>query len=236
MAYRLFTTYYHEPSITRRRELDLALKVSQAAFDYVTVLAESVARPDWFRGDWWVGEARQTFCDMIALAANAGPGDVVAIANCDVIVPRSELEKIDAALQPNEAYCLTRWELDGQWAMQVWDVGYSQDVWVFRGPPRASIGGHYGFGLRGCDNRFSHELAAAGYDTRNPSKTIETYHVHNSGKRTETNTEAHRVPPPYLYLTPVELGAEQPRVEALTLEERKTAFRDRRRSRRHPAR
>lgn len=236
MAYRLFTTYYDEKNARRRAEIDLCLALNERNFDFGYVLCDGV---DWLLGKSLHGfyraipSSRPAFVDTLREArAEAGPDDISVIANTDIIIPRDTLFRIGLELKPNQAYCLTRWELDGPHAMQVWDVGYSQDAWVFRGPPKQNIGGDYYFGVPGCDNRFSHELRSAGYDVRNPSKSLPTYHLHLSKKRTPTNTEAHRVPPPYLYLPPTELGQEQPTVEALTLEERRQAFSERRRVRR----
>jgi hypothetical protein len=212
--------------------LDFALAVNVSAFEGVHVVAENVPQPPLADDHlfWSSVDLRWKFSMLLAVAGVvAGPTDLVVLANCDIVIPRSTLTAIDRSILPFQAYCLTRWEIEGDWAMRVWDVGYSQDVWVFRGPPRDKIGGDYWFGVPGCDNRLSHELRAAGYEVRNPSKSLPTYHIHASHQRTATNTQEHRVPPPYLYLTPCRLGELQETVEALTLEERKSAFQARRR-------
>lgn len=227
MAYRLYTTYYFDPRPKRRAEMDFAIDLNTATFDRVFVLAENVGCPWWFHDSWTNLSARMRFADLLDVARVADPDDIVAIANCDVVLPPSALRMIAANLQRDQAYCLTRWEIEGKYTMSVWDVGYSQDAWIFRGPPRENIGGDFWFGVPGCDNRFSHELRAAGYDVRNPSKSVASLHLHASRERTATNSQPNRVPPPYLYLLPVELGAEQPSEEALTLEERAQAFRKR---------
>lgn len=212
MTYRLFTTEYNETREQRERELSFCLSVNSRSFDDLYVTGEY--------------ERRQKFSDLLTQASDwSGPRDINVIANCDIIIERRWLDMMHVSLGENQVYCLTRWELA---TMQLWDVGYSQDVWVFRGPPKKNIGGEYWFGVPGCDNRFSWELRAAGYEVLNPSKSIPTWHVHQSRLRTETNCRAHRVPPPYLYLEPCALGEQQKRVEALTLSEREAAFGERR--------
>lgn len=215
MSYRLFTTYYDEKNAARRAELDLSLTLNLAAFDHVCVLSENVDRPRDFPGAWFAGEHRQTYADLLALAAGtrgdtSGVTDAHAlnvIANCDIILPRCELAKMDAHLQPGDAYCLTRWDLTAAGGIRLFDAVYSQDVWAFRGPPREKIGGTFPLGHPGCDNRFAHELDAAGYRVLNPSKDIRTYHLHLSGHRTSNKPE-NRVPLPYLFVKPAALGDE----------------------------
>jgi hypothetical protein len=85
------------------------------------------------------------------------------------------------------------------------------------------------FGVPGCDNRFSHILRGAGYELSNPSKSIASYHMHLSEQRTATNTQKHRIRPPYLYLEPTALGEKQELIEALTMPERSAVFRNKKR-------
>jgi hypothetical protein len=155
-------------------------------------------------------------------------GEIAVVANCDILIPRFALRAINEAMPDGTVFCLSRWELGGRNAMKLFEVNYSQDTWVFRGPPREAIAAPFWFGVPGCDNRFSWQLRHAGYEVNNPAKTIKTYHVHATGRRTQTNAERHRVPPPYLYVEPIRLGDPQQLVEATTLEARKRAFRERR--------
>jgi hypothetical protein len=56
--------------------------------------------------------------------------------------------------------------------------------------------GNFTLGMRGCDNRIAAEFEIAGYRVSNPSKSIRSYHVHNSGIRNYTTTDV--IPKPYL--------------------------------------
>lgn len=227
----LYTTYYDERNSARRREMDLCLQLNQSAFARITVVAEQASPPPWFLGRWLAVKNRPTFSDLLARMRLDGFGRINVLANNDIIFPPSTVMQL-MSIAADDVYCLTRWETSGQLAMELWDVAYSQDAWVFRSQPK-DVAAEFWFGVPGCDNRFTHALRAAGYQVSNPSRSIHTYHLHGTSKRTVTNSDRHRVPPPYLYLEPIELGQPQPMVEALTLAERQAAFSARRRARRH---
>jgi hypothetical protein len=201
----LVTTFYNEMNRSRMAELETCLALNRLAFDWICVLAEGVTEsPIKGINEWWFVSSRPMYCDALKAASASSPDDVVVIANCDIRVPRESLQLIDANIQPGQAYCLTRWE-NGS----VWNVEYSQDAWVFRGRPMLRGGmGRYRFGVPGCDNRFAAELRAAGYAVLNPSRSIRTWHYHESAVRTATNCGEHRVDLPYLYVWPHELGEE----------------------------
>lgn len=57
-----------------------------------------------------------------------------------------------------------------------------------------------GIVVHNCDNAIADRLYRAGYEVLNPSKTIKTYHLHQSGVR-HYNTE-YKVPQPYKLLHP----------------------------------
>lgn len=51
--------------------------------------------------------------------------------------------------------------------------------------------------VHNCDNRLAHELKEAGFEVLNPSKTIQTFHLHDVPIRSFVEGEVQRVPPPY---------------------------------------
>lgn len=207
MADRLYATHYSEPCVERREELTLCFAVNLDSFDAFALLPR---------------DTRPRFSDLLEDARrDAEANDVVVVANADILIPSNTLRIINEHLRENQVYCLNRWEVSSRQGIHLWDVEYGQDAWVFRGPPKPNIGGDYWFGLPGVDNRFAHELDAAGYEVLNPSKDIRTYHIHASNKRTATNNEAHRVPPPYLYIAPHHLGETPAIKRAETFEQRK---------------
>lgn len=220
MPYRLYTTYYREWHHRRRAEMNACLLLNRQIFDEVTVLSENCPRLLNFEARWFDCSHRQRYDDVLALAADASPEDIAVIANTDIAftdpsaersatdASRAELDKINEHLQPNEAYALSRWDVTPQ-GPRLFDKAWSQDAWIFRGPPKPSIQAAFHFGVPGVDNRFAHELDAAGYTVLNPARSIFSYHLHQSAYRT-SNISQNRVPLPYLWIHPHRLG-EKPR-------------------------
>lgn len=182
------------------------MEINSLVFDKVIVLSERVDNPG-LDVTWVISEERQTFRHLINLSRkHTELDDIVVLSNADIFFVADSVNKIKEHLQKDQAFCLTRHELTLPFCMEVWDVSYSQDVWVFREPIKPDIQGDYFIGVPGCDNRFTYELQKVGYQVSNPSKSIRTYHLHGSAKRSATNNKHHRVPPPYLYIYPHHLG------------------------------
>jgi hypothetical protein len=194
MTSRLYTTQYIEPNPARAQELASCLQANEGVFDIVRAPCEGGGSP------------RQRYRDMLDYAAGeAGPDDIVVLANCDIIIQADALKLIGESLRAGEMYALSRWE-----GPAPHNCEWSQDVWAFRGPPKVA-GGDYFFGVPGCDNRFAHDADASGYRVLNPSKSIVTVHVHQSRIRTATNSIAFRIDPPYLLIKPHCLGEQAQR-------------------------
>jgi hypothetical protein len=209
MRFNLFTTYYHDSRVERRDELLQCLLCNAASFDSVNVMVQGEAPLAWNLSglNLRLSPHRQRYCDLLAwMSGLVEHDDVSIIANCDLIIPPISLDQIAKNLDGQGCYCLGRYDLQEQASPRLWEVDYSQDVWAFAGKLMRGIGGDYFFGVPGCDNRFAHELHKAGYRVENPSRSIRTYHFHQSKQRTLTNTQKHRVPPPYLFVAPHALG------------------------------
>ena len=87
------------------------------------------------------------------------------------------------------------------------DVPDSQDTWVFNGNERLDFVQDINFtmGLAGCDNRLAFELQKAGFEVLNPSRSVYSFHLHNTPIRTNadhTGKQIVIIPPPYLLLPP----------------------------------
>lgn len=129
---------------------------------------------------------RLTFKDYFDfINQKTGSDDVNAIINTDCCFDSSTshlLEKI----KPNEAWCLSRWDVKSMNPFESipydWNP-FSQDAWVFRGNIKKIPVCNWTLGIQGCDSRISHEIYSAGYETRNPMKSVKLHHVHMSQKR-----------------------------------------------------
>lgn len=213
MVSNLYITH-HPTNCKRQQELELCLNLNEGSFDRVFVFSEQTTRPDWYKGMWLTPEHRLTFADVIKYCNMCGRDDINVIANADLIIPTKAVDLIKKHLQHGECYALAKWDITPK-GIRPWTTGWSQDMWCFRGKVRSETIGNYYFGLPGCDNRFAYELQQTGYKVLNPSESIETYHLHLSNLRTQTNDESHRVMPAYLLVTPHRLG-EEPKLETYT--------------------
>lgn len=205
---RLYITRFNSANSSehRQEELDLCLKLNEAAFDYVYVLSENVEQPSWSKARWTLEGKRHLMSDAFELMRSvSGLNDVNVVANSDLIIPKDSLTLIGNTLADNEVYCLSKRDITPK-GIRPWITGWSQDVWCFRGKPNLNGVGNYYFGLPGCDNRLAFELREAGLVVRNPAHSIPTYHLHLSSVRTATNDESNRVPAPYMLVTPHRLG------------------------------
>ena len=178
---------YQSSNLERQRELDL---VRQRNAD----LFLNLKTP----------EERQ-FAKLFEFAEE---GKINIIANADISF--DETIRRAASLGPNECFALSRYDLNGS----LFDTPYSQDTWIFRGKPNLSPGfANFSMGVPGCDNRLLWELQESGYVLSNPSRTIKTWHHHDSSYRSYVLENIQPIPPPYALLAPHELGAKNLKME-----------------------
>ena len=172
----LIVPWHNSAHPERAAELQEAARrnVDSGLFDRLLYVTEEHRVP---AGTEMVGVPhRPTYAEVFAIAADqAGPEDVVVIANSDIY-----FDDTLRALVPHEgqAFALARWEPSG-----LRDRQDSQDVWVFKGPPRVQ-GANFWFGVPGCDNSVLHLMAKAGYTVSNPSRSVKAHHLHASEYRT----------------------------------------------------
>lgn len=124
------------------------------------------------------------------------PDDINIVANSDIYF--DETINNCSKITQDECYALTRYNVLKK-EIVFEDTPGSQDCWIFRGKIKE---GNFDIpmGIPGCDNRIAHELREAGYKVYNPSKVIKSYHLHNTPKSYDDNTQ--RIEPPY-YLVPI---------------------------------
>jgi len=108
-------------------------------------------------------------------------------------------------IKSDEFYALTRYE-DNMLLHKHDDPykGYdSQDVWIWRDSCKIKNANFF-LGLPGCDNKIAFIAESYGYNVKNPSKSIKTYHRHKTNIRDGTSADlSKRLPPPYK-LVPIE--------------------------------
>jgi len=162
-------------------------------------------------------EGRPTFTELFAMCL---PGMVNVIANSDIYFDGTiHFAKPTAA----HCYALSRWDVNADGGIALWDHLDSQDVWVFWGQPPVmdltytnAKGQNKDIapGIAGCDNKLVHLLQQAGMIVTNPSKTIKAFHLHNVQWRSylvnpdgtaRGGDKIERIPAPYGFAKPTTL-------------------------------
>ena len=140
-------------------------------------------------------ENRTSFSDFFEYL---DPYAVNIIANNDIDFSTTFNHYNLAFLSKSDIYCLSRWEYDNVIFRK--EEGDSQDAWIFKGKPKPWKSCSFFMGMPGCDNRIAYEFYSKGYRVFNPSKSIKTFHIHFSDKR--TYTENNRIQGNYLNVKP----------------------------------
>lgn len=194
----LYTTAYVEPDRTRRFELDQALNknIESNLFDKIYVLIEGdkhpfVAVKDGTNLVFRFQNHRQMFVELFSwVNENTNSDTVSVVANSDIYFDDSLL-LVETQEMVDTCFALSRWDVGTDGNSAHWVSIDSQDAWIFRGwiKQGALDNAYFGPGIAGCDNRLAAVLHEAGYDVRNPSRTIKAHHLHNSGVRNYVPSE-----------------------------------------------
>lgn len=177
--FRLFYNYYEDKNLNRKLEIDYCLYKNLQNKNINTVVIESQKHLTF-----------DYFFNLINKITN--DEDINIICNSDIYLDDTII--LTEKIKENECYALSRWDVHPNGTPIFFDRRDSQDTWIFKGKVKKVIA-DFTLGKRGCDNRLAYELRRAGYRVTNPSKTIKTYHVHNSNIRSYSFTDA--VPEPY---------------------------------------
>lgn len=146
---------------------------------------------------------RPSFHDLFKLCR---PNMVNVIANSDIYFDSS----IKQEPVFGECFTLSRWNVRPDGIAVRYDHADSADVWVVAGGPY-ELDAPFKMGQPGCDNRIARVLLDAGWNLRNPSKTIKAYHLHNVDWRSylvdqrgnaRGGDKIERVEGPYHFVTP----------------------------------
>lgn len=152
---------------------------------------------------------RPTYAELFAAVDSISePDDVRVVANADLEFDRTAAAF--AKLPASEWWTLGRHEsARGGWHPVI--VGYSQDVWAWRGRCRIPLQ-ELAFtpGTVACDNVLAYVANAAGYQLRNPCLSIVARHYHADWAKTRSALD--RLPAPYAHVMPGTL-ASRPKIQ-----------------------
>jgi hypothetical protein len=144
---------------------------------------------------------RPTFNELFQYANSLNKEDIKIVANSDIYFDIT-IKKCSEALKKWDVLALTRWDVSPEKQLHFFNNFKSQDTWVFKKNIPQNIGNFF-IGQYGCDNRLLHEFVSNGCTVGNPSFSIITHHLHNSGLRNyllDPNYEY--VKEPYGYVLP----------------------------------
>jgi len=210
----LFTTYYNDPVPSRQAELDFCIRKNlEIGFNTVTILIED---KDLSCFEANIGNlekvnlvkvsSRPTFNNFFSCISQVNAINI--IANSDIFFPdlnsfRSFYTGRNDAT--NVCLALSRWDYFSDGSSNHFNREDSQDTWVFYGKPNFVASHDFCMGVAGCDNRLAYDLAVAGFNLLNPSKSIKTLHYHQTNVRhylDQTGQVKERVSPPYKLIQP----------------------------------
>lgn len=182
----LFINYYIDPNEQRNHELQTCLynnigcgaisriyligNIEPWTFNYNKVTAVTELSRPAFKG----------FFNIINKFTQ--PNDINIIANSDIYFENVDYNDF-AGLTHNDCFALSRWDVQPDGSTVHYNNSGSQDTWIFRGAIKMVEGANFTQGVAGCDNKIAYLLKQAGYNVTNPSLSIKTYHLHNSGVR-----------------------------------------------------
>lgn len=205
----LFVSIYNEPDINRRRELDYCLdkNIHNSRIDCIYILLEPdtgyVKSSD--KIEIVPVDKRPTFKEYFDVSNSVSESrDVNIIINSDIFFEERDIDTIKSKLSSNKCFALTRYDVNEDSTYTFLNRRDSQDSWCFMGRIRHRLMKcDFYLGKPGCDNRIAHEIKKSGYDISNPSKTIKSFHLHNTQVKSYERTDEHVVKPPYLRLDPI---------------------------------
>lgn len=198
----LFTSYFLVSNQERQAEYDECLKrnIKCVAIDKIYLLIESPTDIEILKHKkvkTILIKGRPTYNVFFELINKySGFDDWSIVSNSDIYFD----DTIMGLESYSNKYCLalTRWEVKPH-CIEFLNRVDSQDCWIIKGKIN-NVQGNFELGKCGCDNAIAHRLTQAGYNVINPSKTIKSYHIHNSNHRTYNVNN--KVPQPYRLLTP----------------------------------
>jgi hypothetical protein len=212
MKHFLFTTYYQPKSEERKAEYDFCIEKNKvASFDkiYLFVEQQDVEAALKFGVNVIVTDKRPNFKDFFDFIKKDEFADSINIvANTDIFFLNMHQidQNLHRLLKGVSCFALTRYNYHIHQPSHLYHRRDSQDTWVFNGNEGLDKINFSDFpmGVAGCDNRLAYELKEAGLQVYNPSKTIQTFHLHDVPIRTFVESVVERIPPPYLILPPTE--------------------------------
>ena len=219
---RLIVNYYNDPYYPRAVEIDECLRANcgPGLFDEVQVLTAAghecpvLPQAESLLEGWPARRLPIIFRSAESVTQRA---DVNVVANADIEFTPAACDLL-RRLPRGEFWCLSRWENPDDPRPPSEAYRHCQDVWAWRGRLARSTWRRPASRWATQDARTGWPTCAheAGYRVANPSLSVETRHVHQSGFRRYPATDhavrcKDRIVAPYLYCEPHGIG-DEPRI------------------------
>lgn len=200
MAITLTTSFYYPEDYRRLSELRECLKKNFECrlISQINLMCESDV-VETFSGKIVKCKINQrpTYQTAFDFGSELTPDAINIFANSDIYFDDENLQLIERFYSdPKNSkviMALTRWDII-RGKPKFFNRVDSQDVWIWKGIMSHKVKADFLFGVPGCDNSIAHQLQKH-YTVINPSLTIKTYHLHESGIRTYGDSD--RIEPPY---------------------------------------
>lgn len=135
-------------------------------------------------------ENRPTYKDFFEICNTKYVGEICIISNSDIIF--TDLSMVTHESMENRFVCLSRWDIQRDGSIKLFDRQDSQDVWIFKSPIVFKEDPNFNLGKPGCDNRISYMAKESGFIVNNPAKQIITKHLHLTNLRNYTGKDTIR--------------------------------------------
>lgn len=223
MHYNLIVNYYVDKNQSRSQELDACIleNIKNPMFNTLVVIGSDehlkrlldicpICPNDCSKLIPMVLDKRPSYNDYFAIISKlfCEQDNISVVSNLDIIIPAETLIYSSLYLIGKSCLALTRWDISSVSntnSAVFFNRPDSQDTWIFKGAVPQIAGATFTLGLAGCDNSIAHLLEKSGYEVKNPSLSLKTYHLHNTNIRNYTNVSGiaiERIQPPYKLLPP----------------------------------
>ncbi|MET0463417.1 MAG: hypothetical protein ABW007_09685 [Chitinophagaceae bacterium] len=206
----LFINYYNDVSEERQREINDAVSKNIGSGIGRIVLATENPDTNFYqftdspKVEIVLCGVRPTFAFLFDLV-NSKVDDtaLVIIANADIYFDDENLALLNNCMNADTCLALSRWDIDRNGQSWLFDREDSQDSWIFKGPIKAVTHCDFTMGSPGCDNAIAQRLEAGGYRIYNPSRSLRSFHLHQSNIRNYlASGDVPTVALPYRYISP----------------------------------
>ena len=220
MKHNLIFNYYTTNNFLRQSEIDFCLNknLSNKKIDTFLIvlnkndkneITSKLKGQDIEKIIFEISEEIPTYYKFFTLVSNTFPSkeNMNILINSDIFLDESTIVDLEKYSNYDKIFlALSRYDVENLNDYKTNSVfrnkADSQDTWVFFGEVPKMEESDFNLGKPGCDNSIAYILEKNGYNVKNPSKSIKTYHVHKSGYK--NYTIENRVPKPYKLLPPTE--------------------------------